>query len=226
MHRTALFFAGLMFTAILVFLPLAFVTQWSGQAPSLIVLVCAVVPLFILGLTMIWPRPWMLLGVFPLAHLPVIASQPDLVGSVVYAGSTGVLAFMMLALTASAWVSLAGRLTHPTPMTASRGRRAYAAGVYLIASAIFAAFVVPIFETLGADNARITVVIIAIALLVTLTVAGRWLMVELGEFLHEPAVRRRWIVTQVRAQRPHPNQWKLSMIMATVTASLVVILFR
>ena len=98
--------------------------------------------------------------------------------------------------------------------------------VYLIASAIFAAFVAPIFETLGADNARVTVVIIAVALLVTLTIAGRWLLVELGELLHEPAVRRRWIVTQVRAQRPHPNQWKLSMVMATVTASLVVILFR
>lgn len=226
MHRTALFFAGLIFTALLIFLPLAFVTQWSGEAPSLLVIVCAVFPLFSLGLAMIWPRPWVLLGVFPLAHLPVIASQPELVGSVVYAGSTGILAFMMLAFTALAWVSLAGRLTHPTPAHASPGRRVHAVAVYLIASAIFAAFVAPIFETLGADNARVTVVIIAVALLVTLTIAGRWLLVELGELLHEPAVRRRWIVTQVRAQRPHPNQWKLSVVMATVTASLVVILFR
>jgi hypothetical protein len=226
MNRAALLMAGLLFTVLLVYLPLAFVARWSGSSPSNLLVLFAALPVLTLLVALLWPRHWVLVGVWPLSHLPVLVLEPDLVGSVVYAGASGFIGFVLLVLAGWAWVILAGRVSQAKSPSFIRQPRPFILSVYLLASSILGAFLLPVFGTLGADHALLTGLVVMTATLVALTVAGKWVLIELGEFMSQPQVRRRWIVAQIRAQRPHPNQWRLSLSMAAITASLVVLLFR
>jgi len=221
----------LAFTTLLVVLPMIHVAHWNDAPPTLTTFGLAALPLTVIVLTLLRPSPWAVAWLFPVAHLPVLVSQPELTGPLVYSGPEGMAVLVMVMVLGALWVatSLASGTPEPSVGSSATENRPFSwlpAAATSAALSIWVAFMWPVLSTAQAGRFQASAAVVGVAVAVMVLVAGSWVTRDLGELRGDPRYRRRWTVTLLRErQAPTGLLWG-SLAITVVGSVMVLVLFR
>lgn len=223
--------SGLAFTTLLVVLPLFHVAHWNNAPPTLTSLGLAALPLTVMFLALLRPSPWAVAWLFPVAHLPVLVSQPELTGPLVYSGPEGLVVLMTVLGLGALWVgvSLAPVPAGPAPSTSPTDTGSFPwlpLASTTAATAIWLAFMWPVLSAAQAGRFQASAAVVGVAVVVMVLVAGRWVIRDLGELAGDPRYRRRWTVALLRERQAPTGLLWASLTAAVVGSVMVIVLFR
>ncbi len=231
---------GLGFTALLVVLPLAHVSAWSGKGVPTLTAALAALPLLALIATLFRRDSWATLGLFPASHLPALLFERELTGPLVYAGCSGLFALVAVIALGALWTVLAleegGESATPGPhssLVAEGGpdRRAWADGAPLpwlaagLASALVLAMLYPVLGSRAGEDWGAGQLASLGGLAVSLWVASRWVVGELGDAWFDPRARQRWLAAALVERRLSPVALWSSVAIALGAVAAVALVY-
>ena len=223
--------SGVALTMLLVVLPMLHVTHWQGAAPSLVSLGLAALPFVVIAFAVVRPSPWVVLWLFPVAHLPVLVQRPELTGPLVYSGSEGLVALALVAALGCLWVRTALASSDRSVLGAGTGdaERSFdvvSAAAILSAAAIWSAFIWPMLGAAQAERSQASALVVALAGVVIILVSGRWITRDLGAFRGDERRRRRWTVALLRERQPHLGRLWGALSVTALGSLMVLVLYR
>ncbi|MCB9729623.1 MAG: hypothetical protein H6744_04960 [Deltaproteobacteria bacterium] len=229
MRRLNLIGVGAVHTLLLVVLPALHVSTWTGTplpgaAPPLMAL-----PFIALVAAAFHPRRWLTLGIYPLAHLPVLVVVPELTGRLVYEGPLGLAALAAVALVAAAFTAVAVRMAEPPPATPRARWRLRDLALPLTATAtallLFGVFLAPVLlEGPHRDPAAAQLV-----LLIATAVAG-WFGVrvargDIADLWLDPRAREPWLGVVLAERRASAGALFAALASAIFLATVILAVY-
>ena len=225
--------SGIAFTTLLVVLPMIHVAHWNNEPPRVTAFGLAALPFVVIVLSQLRPSPATAVWLYPVAHLPVLVSQPELTGPLVYSGPEGMVALMMVVSLGTLWIttSLTAWRRDRDPSSnakvpALRRLRPLPAAAAGVAVAIWVAFMWPVLSAAQAGRYQASAAVVGVAVAVMVLVSGRWVTRDLGELSGDPRYRRRWTVALLRARHVPTGQLWVSLVIAAAGTLMVLALFR
>jgi hypothetical protein len=220
--------SGVAFTMLLVVLPMLHVAYWDGTPPSLATLGLAALPFIVVAFALVRPLPWVVIWLFPVAHLPVLVHQPKLTGPLVYSGAEGFVALVLVVCFGGLWIG--ANLQTPTLQVGGSDSRPGIRGLPLIttasAVAIWISFVWPVVGAAQAGRPQASELVLGVAAVVIVLVSGRWIMRDLGELRGDSRRRRQWIIGLLRERQPQMGRLYLSLAVTLLGSLMVLVLFQ
>ena len=225
--------SGIAFTTLLVVLPMIHVAHWNNEPPHIASFGLAALPFVVIVLCLLRPSPWAAVWLFPVAHLPVLVSQPELTGPLVYSGPEGMVVLMMVVGLGALWIGTSLNSTSPVLDPPPSHEVAVVPRVRLlpvaaatVAVAIWGAFMWPVLSAAQAGRFQASAVVVGVAVVVMVLVSGRWVTRDLGELSGDARYRHRWTVALLRARHVPTGQLWVSLVIAAVGTLMVLVLFR
>lgn len=223
--------SGLAFTMLLVVLPMFHVAHWNDAPPTFTSFGLAALPLIVIVLALLRPSPWAVAWLFPVAHLPVLVSQPELTGPLVYSGPEGLVVLVLVVALGALWVGASLAPERPAPRLDSASTDPWRfpwlpAASTAAAIAIWVAFMWPVLSAAQAGRFQASAAVVGVAVVVMVLVAGRWVIRDLGELAGDPRYRRRWTVALLRERQVPTGLLWGSLTVAVVGSVMVLLLFR
>ena len=220
--------SGVAFTMLLVVLPMLHVAYWEGAPPSLAALGLVALPFIVIAFTLVRPSPWVIVWLFPVAHLPVLVHQPKLTGPLVYSGAEGFVALVLVVCFAGLWMAANLRALSPQPTERGIGRqRSWLSWMTTVsAAAIWGSFVWPVLGAAQAGRPQASALVLGVAAVVIVLVSGRWVTRDLGGLRGDARRRRQWIIALLRERQPQTGRLSLSLTVTLLGSLMVLVLFQ
>lgn len=204
--------SGLVFTTLCIGLPMLHLRLHPGGATLLLL----ALPPAVLVVMLFAPRlPALSHFAFPLAHLPALLAYPELTGPRVYAGATGLVAFLAVVASAAAY------LVATTPrLPASRARPELLVTIgAALALAPLLALAAP---ALAADTATwASLTCLALGPLIAWWLVARGFVQQVALPAVDPALRTRAFYTLRERIRPRPMTFLFAAIMSALALGLL-----
>ena len=220
--------SGVAFTMLLVVLPMVHVAYWEGSPPSLASLGLAALPFVVIAFTLVRPSPWVVVWLFPVAHLPVLVHQPKLTGPLVYSGAEGFVALVLVVCFAGLWMGVNLRTLSPQTAEGVTGRqRSWLSWMTTVSAvAIWCSFVWPVLGAAQAGRPQASALVLGVAAVVIVLVSGRWITRDLGDLRGDARRRRQWIIALLRERQPQTGRLSLSLTVTLLGSLMVLVLFQ
>ena len=217
--------AGACLELLFVVLPLAHLSRWAEPAPTTSVYGAALVPIVVMLVALVWPKPRVTVGLVPLSHLPLLMVEPRLTSTLVYAGASGIGTWTLTVGAAMAWTVCAlryhrGRLP-PATLEGERIDLTPMAWVPVGAALIiWMVFLTPLVAAPRHGEPTGAVTAALIGLVVSLWVGFRWFGRDLAELTMNPRACSR-LRTQVLLRRRFSPQIFWSSVAVSLTLGIV-----
>ena len=220
--------SGVAFTMLLVVLPMLHVAFWDGEPPGLVTLGLALLPFLVIGFAILRPLPWVVVWLFPVAHLPVLVHQPKLTGPLVYSGAEGFVALVLVTCFGGLWMGANLHVRTSQPPTSDPPLRVSRLPwiTTVSALAIWVSFVWPVLGAAQAGRPQASALVLGVAAVVVVWVSGRWITRELGEIRGDARRRRQWTITLLRERQLQPGRLSLSLAVTVLGSLMVLVLFQ